>query len=119
MNDFDPSASGDVSLDDRNIAVLTHLSGIILCFIVPLIVWLIHRDKPGRDFLNDQAKEALNFQLTLLLGYIVGTVLTVILIGALINLVVWVAGVIFSIVAALAVQKGERYRYPFAFRLMQ
>ena len=118
MNDTNP-AVGDGSQDDRTIAMLTHLSGIILSFIVPLIVWLINKDKPEKGFLVDQSKEALNFQITLLFGFIIGTILTVILIGALLNLILWIVCIIFSIIAGLAANRGEAYRYPFAIRLIK
>ncbi|HRO27179.1 MAG TPA: DUF4870 domain-containing protein, partial [Luteimonas sp.] len=81
MNDTNPVHDGAASQDDRTIAMLTHLSGIVLSFIVPLVVWLINKDKSDKGFLTSQAKEALNFQITLLFGYIIGMILSVILIG--------------------------------------
>lgn len=119
MNDTNPTVDGSASQDDRTIALLTHLSGILLSFVVPLVVWLIHKDKPEKGFIIDQSKEALNFQITLLFGYIIGVVLAVILIGGLLNMLLWVACIVFSIIAGLAANKGERYRYPFAIRLVQ
>ena len=113
-----PTPPAGVSQEDKTLAMLTHLSGIILSFIVPLIIWLTNKDKTDKGFLNDQAKEALNFQITLLIVYVVGTVLTVILIGALINLVAWLACIILSILAALKANEGVAYRYPFALRLI-
>lgn len=117
MNDPVNSA-GQSSQDDRNIAMLTHLSCIIFSFIVPLVVWLVHKDKADKGFVVDQAKEALNFQITLVIGYVIGTILTVILIGALLNIALWIACVVLSIIAAMAVRNGETYRYPFALRLI-
>ena len=108
-----------VAQEDKTLAMLTHLSGIILGFIVPLIIWLVNKDKADKGWLNDQAKEALNFQITLLIVYVVGMILTVILIGALINLVAWVVCVILSIMAALKANEGVAYRYPFALRLVK
>ena len=125
MSEFDnvttppPAPVGGASQDDRTAAMLVHLSAIILGFIVPLIMWLVNKDKPEKAFLTDQSKEALNFNITLLFVYIVGTVLTVILIGALINLAAWIACIVLSIVAGLAANKGEAYRYPFAIRLIK
>lgn len=49
----------------------------------------------------------------------IGAILTVILIGALINLLIWLACVVFSIIAAVAANNGEAYRYPFAIRLIK
>lgn len=116
MNETTTAAA---SQEDRTLAMLTHLSGIILGFIVPLIIWLMNKDKADKGWLNDQAKEALNFQITLLIIYVIGMVLTVILIGALINLVAWVVCIILSIMAALKANEGVAYRYPFALRLIK
>ena len=112
-----PTSAG--ASDDNSIAMLVHLSGIFFSFIVPLIVWLVNKDKPEKAFLNANSKEALNFQLTLLGVYIIGTILSLILIGVLINLAAWVACIVLSIMAGLAAQKGEYYRYPFAVRLIK
>ena len=112
-----PPAAGS-SADDRNIALITHLSGIILGFIVPLIVWLIHKDRTDKPYLIEQSKEALNFQITILIGYVICWVLTFIIIGALLGFLLWIVNIVFCIMAAVAVSKGENYRYPFALRLI-
>jgi hypothetical protein len=118
MSDLNEAAM-PASQEDRTLAMLTHLSGIILGFIVPLIIWLINKDRTDKGFLNDQAKEALNFQITILIGYIAGTVLTIILIGPLISLAAWVISVIFSIIAGLKANEGVAYRYPLSIRLIK
>ena len=114
-----PPPPSSVSQEDKTLAMLTHLSGIILGFIVPLIIWLINKDRSDKGFLNDHAKEALNFQISLLIVYVVGIILSVILIGALINLIAWVVCIILSIMAALKANEGASYRYPFALRLIK
>lgn len=119
MNEYNETPVAGTSQDDRTLAMLTHLSGILFSFLVPLVVWLINKDKPEKRFLVDQSKEALNFQITLLIGYLVGMVLTIILIGALLNFVLWIACIVFSIVAGLKANGGEEYRYPVALRLVK
>ena len=118
MSDINEAAL-PVSQEDRTLAMLTHLSGIVLGFLVPLIVWLINKDRTDKNFLNDQAKEALNFQITILIGYILGTILSIILIGFLVTFAAWVLSLIFSIIAALKANEGVAYRYPFAIRLIK
>ena len=112
-----PTAGG--SSEDRNLAMLTHLSGIILGFIVPLIVWLINKDNSAKSYLTEESKEALNFQLTVLIGYVICWVLTFILIGALLWFVVWILNLVFCILAAVQVSSKGSYRYPFALRLIR
>ena len=108
----------EASSDDRNVAMLTHLSGFILNVIVPLIVWLIHKDRADKAYLVKEAKEALNFQITVLIGYVVCWVLTFILIGALLTPLLWLLNLVFCIIAAVKVSSDGTYRYPFALRLV-
>ena len=106
------------SSDDRNLAMLTHLSGILFSVIVPLIMWLVHKDRPEKNYLVEESKEALNFQITVFIASVVAGALTMILIGFLLLPLVWVANVILCILAAVAASKGERYRYPLTIRLI-
>lgn len=119
QNNPPPPPAGANTSDDNSLAMLVHLSGIFFSFIVPLIVWLINKDKPEKAFLNENSKEALNFQITLLIAYFVSGVLMVVLIGFLTYAVAWIACVVFSILAGLAANKGETYRYPVTLRLIK
>ena len=109
----------DVPQDQRTMAMLAHLLGIVTGFVAPLVIWLINKDKPEAAFVNDQAKEALNFQITLAIVYVVGIVLSVILIGIFINLAAWVACLILCIMGGMKANEGVEYRYPFALRLIK
>ena len=102
--------------EDRQWASFAHLGGII-GFLPSLIIWLVFKDRGA--FTNTEAKEALNFQITMAIGYIIGAILTVIIIGGLISLAVLVVSVIFSILGFLKAKDGVAYRYPFALRLIK
>ncbi|PKO46843.1 MAG: DUF4870 domain-containing protein [Betaproteobacteria bacterium HGW-Betaproteobacteria-22] len=104
------------SNDDKNIATITHLSGILFSFIPSLIVWLLKKD--DNAYLSAQAKEALNFQITILLAQFVAMVLLVILVGFLLLAIVWILNIVLCIIAAISTSKGEIYRYPFTLRLI-
>jgi uncharacterized Tic20 family protein len=106
------------STDDKNLAMLTHLSGFILSIIVPLIVWLMHKDRPEKTYLVSEAKEALNFQITVLIGHVICWILTIIVIGAFLTWVLWIVNLVFCIIAAVKVSSDGSYRYPFALRLV-
>ena len=114
-----PPVSGDAQAEDRNIAMLTHISGIILGFIVPLIIWLVNKDKADKGWLVAQAKEALNFQILVAIVYVVSSFLMVVLIGFLLFPLAWVVNLVFCIIAGLAASKGENYRYPLTLRLIK
>jgi uncharacterized protein len=106
-----PVPPGPVSpSDERTWSIIAHAGG-IFGFIPPLIVWLIYKDRSQR--LDHQGKEALNFQLTLLIAYVVGWVLTVIFIGGLIVFAAWVCAIVFGILGAMAASRDEWYTYPF------
>jgi len=105
--------------DARLWASLAHFGGIIFGFLAPLIIWLVYRERS--TFVEGEAKEALNFQITALIGYVASAILTAITFGLLspIGFLVWVAATIFSIIGGIAANKGTAYRYPFALRLVK
>jgi hypothetical protein len=102
--------------NDKNIVTITHLGGILFSFIPSLIVWLLKKD--DSEYIATQAKEALNFQITLLLAQFVAYVLIFILVGFLLLGLIWVFNVVFCIIAAISSSKGEYYRYPLTLRLI-
>ena len=81
------------------------------------VIWLVFKER-GR-FVDEQAKEALNFQITLFIGYVVSSLLIIIVIGAFLLFLVWVAAIVFGIIAGMAANKGQAYRYPVNIRLVK
>ena len=116
-----PAPSGTVSQEDRTMALIAHLLGIVTWFIGPLVIWLINKDNTGKSFVIDQSKEALNFQITLAIAYVIAFILTVISLGLLffVPTLVWVANLVFCIIGGMKANNGEAYRYPFALRLIK
>ena len=106
----------NVDANDKNISVLTHLAGIFFSFVPALIVWLLKKDDSA--FIGEQSREALNFQITIVIAYMVAGVLAWILVGLLFFPIIWLANLVFSLVAAIKVSQGEHYRYPFSLRLI-
>jgi len=104
------------SNDDKNIATITHIGGTVFSFVPALIVWILKKDE--NQYVEDQAKEALNFQITMVLAYMLAGVLSWILIGLIFFPIIWVLNIVFCIIAAISTSKGEIYRYPFALRLI-
>ncbi len=106
----------------RNWAMGCHLAalaGFVIPFgsiIGPLIVWLIKKDESS--FVDSQGKEALNFQITMLIAFLVCIVLAFILIGFLLMAVVVIFNLIMIILAAIKTSEGEDFRYPVSLRLI-
>ena len=107
---------GAVASDDRTMGMLCHLLAIFTWFIGPLVVWLMKKDSSA--FVDDQGKEAVNFQITVTILYIAGSVLACFTFGISLMLV-GVLNLVFCIMATVAASNGERYRYPFALRLIR
>ncbi len=102
--------------DEKNIVTITHLGGILFSFIPSLVVWLLKKD--DSEYIAAQAKDALNFQVTLLLAQFVAYILIFILVGFLLLGLIWLFNIVFCIIAAVKSSKGESYRYPLTLRLI-
>jgi len=102
--------------DQRLWSTLTHVGGILFGFLAPLITYLVLKDRG--PFVRAHTATALNFQLTLLIAYVAGYILTFILIGILVLFAAWVASIVFGIIAAIAANKGEFYTYPVAIKFL-
>jgi uncharacterized protein len=84
--------------------------------IAPLVIWLVKKDT--MPFVDDQAKESLNFQITMTIGMIISFILSYVCIGIPLLIALWVIGLVFAIIAAIKANEGVKYRYPFALRLV-
>ena len=116
------SSSATPSKEERNWATLAHLSALLAFFTViggiigPLVIWLIRKE--DMSYASDQAKEALNFQITVFLAGIVAAILCLILIGFVLLAILALADLVLIIVAAVKASEGVQYRYPFNLRLI-
>lgn len=104
------------SNDDKNIATVTHLGGTVFSFIPSLLVWILKKEDSA--YLADQAKEALNFQITVLIASFIAGILIWLLIGFILLPIIWLLNIVFCITAAISSSKGELYRYPICLRLI-
>jgi uncharacterized Tic20 family protein len=107
----------EVKKDDMNMAMLAHLLAIFTGFLGPLIIWLIKKD--DSPYVDRHGKEALNFQITVLLAMIVSGFLSIFCIGLVLLPVVWIVDIIFCIIAAVKASRGEEYRYPVCIRFLK
>jgi uncharacterized Tic20 family protein len=117
----EPLISGETSpmtpsSDEKNIATITHLGGTVFSFVPALIVWILKKDDSA--YISEQAKEALNFQITVLVAQFIAGILAFILIGFVLMGIIWLANIVLCIIAAISSSKGEQYRYPLTIRLI-
>ena len=120
----EPNPVTDVpTQDERTWGMLAHLtafSGFLIPFgniIAPLVVWLAKRDQS--QFVADQGKEALNFNISVLLAGAVCAALVFVLIGILLGVALFFYWLAMTIVAGIKASEGIRYRYPFTLRLVK
>ena len=103
--------------DEKGWSLGTHLLCLVGGFLPPLIVWLVFK---GRGpFLEHHAKEALNFQITVIIAAIVSGLLILALVGFVLLPLVGIWAFIMPIVAAVKANSGEWYRYPLTLRLVK
>ncbi len=132
---FNPNAQSrlvdeSASSDERNRAMLAHLLGMlglvdmfILGLIGTLAVYLTGRN--DSEYVADHAREAVNFQLSLLIYAVIAGVTLLMTLGVAIIVIVplaiglWVVRLIVGIMASVAASKGEYYRYPLCLRLLR
>lgn len=118
--------------DQQMWRVVAHASALIQfvgipSFVGPLIVWLLRREDP---VVAPHAREALNYQLSLIIYFTVATVVAIVaaltIVGLVLSfililfaIVLLVAEIVFAILASLAASRGELYRYPMNLNLIK
>lgn len=122
---FDP----DASKSERSFAVYMHLSLLLqlvlsfLALIVPYMMWSSKRE--GSPFLDDHGREAMNFQISIVIWTIVFVVAAAPVayftdtVALLVILFPHVLGIVGMCSAASAANRGEFYRYPMAIRMLK
>ena len=122
MNGEPPDAK--VVKDARTWAMVAHLAGLAMFtsipagnIVAPLIIWLVKKDED--PFIDEQGKEAVNFQITVFIALIIAFVSAFILIGFLLVPAIVIADIVLIIQAALKAKEGEPYRYPWTIRFIK
>jgi uncharacterized Tic20 family protein len=114
-----PPETKEISKDEKTMAMLAHIGGIVGSFIVPLILWQIKKDES--KYIADQAKEALNFQINLAVHALILGVITAVTCGfGAVLFIPWVPyAVAMPIIAGLKANNGEMYLYPATIRVIK
>lgn len=118
----------EISPDARKWAMIAHLSALVgllgngIGFVIgPLLVWAIKKDP--HPFVDEQGKEAINFQLTVIISGVAAIILGFTVIGLVVAipliLVTAILAVIFPIIGGIRANEGHHYRYPFSWRLIK
>ncbi|HSY46757.1 MAG TPA: DUF4870 domain-containing protein [Steroidobacteraceae bacterium] len=119
-----PAPGAAPTEDERTWGMLAHLSalaGLVMpllgIVLGPLIVWLARRDQSA--FVAAHAKEALNFNISVLLAALVCALLMLVFVGVLLGTALFIAWLVLTLIAAIKASEGGLYRYPFSLRLVK
>jgi len=118
-----PPGSPEPSPEERQWAMFAHLSaliGFVIPFgtiIGPLVVWQMKKNE--MPFVAEQGVEALNFQITVAIAFLVAALLSVILIGFLLMPIIGIAALVLTIIAGIQANQGNHYQYPIVWRLVK
>ena len=97
-------------------AMLAHLSCVLLSLLGPLVILFLNKD--GSPFVDAHAREAINFQVNLIILSVIGGVLTMVMVGLCVLAVAGLLAVIMPIIAGVRANSGEMYRYPYTIRFL-
>ncbi|AYG05093.1 DUF4870 domain-containing protein [Gryllotalpicola protaetiae] len=112
--------------EERTWAILVHViagglnlitGGLFAGLIGAIVVYVVFKDRG--PFIRQHATTTLNFQITLVIAEIIGLILTLAIIGFFLLAAIWIVNIIFSILGALAANRGEPYYYPLAIRFFK
>jgi uncharacterized protein len=113
----------ELTQDAKNWAMFCHLGGLaafvgpgIANIVVPVVVWILKR--PEHPYIDDQGKEAINFQITMSIAFLICVPLFFVVIGFFLAPLVAIFHLVFTIIGAVKASNGEWYRYPIAIRLV-
>lgn len=116
-----------LSNDEKTMGMLAHLLAIFTSFIGPLVIWLTQKDQS--KFAETEGKEALNFQISLVIYYTVLTVITTVLsfitlglfsiVGSLLYFGLYVFSLVVMIMGTVSAKDGKNYQYPLCIRFIQ
>ncbi|MDC3379521.1 DUF4870 domain-containing protein, partial [Planctomycetota bacterium] len=115
-DDLDRRDDGPTS-EERTLAIFCHVSHFFVSFIGPLIIWLVKREES--PYVDKHGKEAINFQLTMLLGMFVSFILMFVIIGFFTLMAIAIMNIVCSILAALKASEGGHYDYPMVIRFIR
>jgi uncharacterized Tic20 family protein len=104
--------------DERMWSVFAQVGPFLLAFIAPLVIWLVLKDRSR--FVDQEAKESLNFQITLVIASVAIGIISLVTFGlGTILYLAFIAAIIFMILAAVENGKGAPYRYPVNIRFIK
>lgn len=112
-----------LSKDAKTFGMLCHLiafAGFVIPLgniIGPLVIWLLKKDE--FEFVDDQGKESLNFQISIIIYAIISAILIVVIVGIFLLIALGIFAIVMIIIASVRANEGIRFRYPLNIRFLK
>lgn len=112
-----------MSQDEKNWGMFCHVAVFAGCIVPlgniigPLVIWLMKKDQYG--FVDYNARQAMNFQITLLIAMLAGLLLSFVMIGILMMIGFGIFALVATIKAIVASSRGEYYSYPCSIQFIR
>ncbi|MGI8597686.1 MAG: DUF4870 domain-containing protein [Chitinophagaceae bacterium] len=106
-----------VTESERLLGVLSHVLTFVVWIFAPLVIYFLKKDES--EFVRIHAKESINFQLTLMLYYLIAFITLILLVGIFLFIVIGIFHVVLIIVATIRAADEKLYRYPYTIRFIQ
>ena len=103
--------------DEKTWAILTHVGGLFIPVIAPLVIYLVLRDRG--PFIRHHSATALNFHLTITIAYLVGLATSWLIIGIFVMIAAGIVFYVLGIIAAIQAGRGEFYSYPLTIAFLR
>jgi len=101
-----------------HLAALVGLIGIPFGNVVgPLIIYMIKKDE--FEFVAEQGKNVLNFQISWSIIFIISAILIIAVVGIFLLIGFGIAWLVFVIMGTIAANKGESYKYPLTYQFIK
>ena len=111
---FTKANGWDLGIDEKSFVVLMHASQFLTSFVIPLIMWLLFREKS--KLADEAGKNIINFQLSYMIYCII---LCLTCIGSVLCLFIGIAMIVFIIIAIIKAINGQVWEYPLTIRFLK
>lgn len=107
--------------EERDYSMWAHFSTLSVLlgvpgFIGPAVIWFLKKDESA--VIAGQAKESLNFQISMFIYLVISGILMIVLVGFVLLPLVLIADIVFAVIAGVKAGEGVQYRYPFTMRFL-
>lgn len=103
--------------NDKILAMLSHLLGLFVGIFGSLVIYLVKKDEKG-NVARENAKHALNFQISLIIYFTISAVLAIVFIGFLTAFALGILALVTQVIGSIRAYDGKVYEYPLEIKFI-